>query len=203
MIERSCDGCRNKMAKSQMLRLVQDEEGEWWPDLRQKAPGRGTYLCLRAECQRSLRGRRFSRLFGEVVVQEALYQRISNALAHRRVELLHRLRGRAMIGRDAVMQGLWQAKPLFLLVANDASAGLMDRVAQAVQKRQGDAGATRIVTLAISSQALGELFDRDQVALVAWSQDGLTRLLEQVLQWQVGVEDRGVESRGVVAEFGG
>ncbi len=176
------------MAKSRLLRLVQDGQGVWWPDLRQKAPGRGTYLCLRAECQRRLKGRRLLQLFGEVAAQEALFQRISDALDRRRMELLHRLRHRALIGRDAVMQGLWHTEPLFLLVTRDASAGLMDRVTQAVGKRQCNAGATRMMTLAASSRELGAVFDRDQVALVAWTQDGLTRLLEQVLQWQVGVE---------------
>ncbi|MDQ6950204.1 MAG: DUF448 domain-containing protein [Mariprofundales bacterium] len=181
--ERSCDGCRSKMDKSQLLRLVVDDQGSWWPDLQQKAQGRGCYLCLQPECLARLKGKGFARVFGEKTDRELLRKRVSQSLEQRMYSLLHRLRPRAQIGRDAVMQGLWQRESMLLLVAADASAGLLDRITQAATKRRDDGAATTMLPLPLSSEAFGAVFDRDQVAVVGWSQEGLGRILAQSVIW--------------------
>jgi len=167
------------MDKSQLLRLVADGDGSWWPDWQQKAQGRGCYLCLQPACLVRLQGKGFARMFGAMDA-ELLRQRVLQGLQQRMNSLLQRLRSQAQIGRDAVMQGLWQPGSWLILVAEDASSGLADRVTQAVEKRKG---AATIFTLRRSSQDLGAIFDRDQVAVVGWPANGLTRLLSQSVQW--------------------
>jgi predicted RNA-binding protein YlxR (DUF448 family) len=48
--ERTCMGCGRKEHKSELLRFVVDEEGNILFDRRQRAPGRGGYLCRREAC---------------------------------------------------------------------------------------------------------------------------------------------------------
>ena len=48
--ERQCAACRKKRPKRELIRLVRDPEGEVIIDIRQRADGRGTYICRREEC---------------------------------------------------------------------------------------------------------------------------------------------------------
>jgi uncharacterized protein len=48
--ERTCIGCGRKAHKGDLLRLVVDEEGRIVVDAKQRAPGRGGYLCRREQC---------------------------------------------------------------------------------------------------------------------------------------------------------
>jgi predicted RNA-binding protein YlxR (DUF448 family) len=48
--QRTCFACRNTDEKALLLRLVVDEEGQIWPDLSAKLPGRGVYLCMEETC---------------------------------------------------------------------------------------------------------------------------------------------------------
>jgi len=52
--QRQCLICRSSAEKQEMLRLVVDDDGQVWPDLFQKAPGRGTYLCMKQSCLKKL-----------------------------------------------------------------------------------------------------------------------------------------------------
>ena len=48
--ERQCAACRKKHPKRELIRLVRDPEGEVIIDIRQRADGRGTYICRSEEC---------------------------------------------------------------------------------------------------------------------------------------------------------
>jgi predicted RNA-binding protein YlxR (DUF448 family) len=53
--ERTCVGCRQKAAKTELLRVVADQAGQVVIDYRQSAPGRGAYLhpeCLTANLRK-------------------------------------------------------------------------------------------------------------------------------------------------------
>ncbi|MES0372145.1 MAG: YlxR family protein, partial [Mariprofundaceae bacterium] len=67
--QRQCLICRNRAEKSEMLRLVVDDEGQVWPDLQQKAPGRGTYLCMQKACLENLSDKRLGALRRDFNVQ--------------------------------------------------------------------------------------------------------------------------------------
>ena len=47
---RQCLGCREHKPKSELIRVVRSPEGEISLDFRGKKPGRGAYLCPRADC---------------------------------------------------------------------------------------------------------------------------------------------------------
>ncbi|MDQ6963584.1 MAG: YlxR family protein, partial [Mariprofundales bacterium] len=111
--QRSCDCCRSTMDKGQLLRLVCDDEGRWWPDLRQKAPGRGRYLCLQPACLQRLSDRQVQRIFAGGVTgcgttkmggSSALLRSIYGAVEQRVQALMQRMRGRSAVGKDAVLQ---------------------------------------------------------------------------------------------------
>ena len=47
---RMCTGCREMRPKAELRRIVKSPEGVISVDLKGKAPGRGAYICLSAEC---------------------------------------------------------------------------------------------------------------------------------------------------------
>ena len=59
---RQCVGCREMKAKKELVRVVRSPEGEISLDFRGKAPGRGAYVCPKAEClRRAIRSRALER----------------------------------------------------------------------------------------------------------------------------------------------
>jgi len=170
------------MDKNRLLRLVCDDEGQWWPDLRQKAAGRGKYLCLETKCLHRLNDRQVQRIFAGGS-RRLLFVRIHDAIAQRLRELMHRMRGRSMLGKDAVLQVLWQTTPLVVVVAEDASTGLCDRIVQAVDKHCGQQTATRLLRAGTMAD-FGAIYDRDRVAVMAWNRDALTDRLTTLMGWQ-------------------
>ncbi|MDX8413680.1 MAG: YlxR family protein [Mariprofundales bacterium] len=180
--QRSCDCCRSTMDKHRLLRLVCDDVGQWWPDLRQKASGRGKYLCMEVECLHRLNDRQVARVFG-TGTSHALLLRIQEAIAQRLQALMHRMRGRAVLGKDAVLQALWQSAPLTIVVADDASAGLWDRVVQAVEKHCVKQSATQLLQMGTMAE-FGAIYDRDRIAVMAWNRDVLTDKLTIMMGWR-------------------
>jgi uncharacterized protein len=47
---RMCVGCRNMFPKKELIRIVQNKDGEVSIDTTGKKPGRGAYLCRNSEC---------------------------------------------------------------------------------------------------------------------------------------------------------
>jgi len=170
------------MDKNRLLRLVCDDEGKWWPDLRQKAPGRGKYLCLEQECLHRLNDRYTQRLFPGCDRQALLHCAL-DAITHRVMELMHRLRGRSFLGKDAVMQALWQKSPLMVVLAEDASDGLIDRIEQAVKKHCMQQSTTQLVRAGAMAE-FGAMYDRDRIAVIAWNRDPLTERLIGLMRWK-------------------
>ena len=50
--QRSCVACRRTRPKTDLVRLVLDDEGNLRIDARARAPGRGAYLCTDPACWR-------------------------------------------------------------------------------------------------------------------------------------------------------
>lgn len=175
------------MEKQRLLRLVCDDEGVWWPDLHQRAQRRGHYLCLQPECLARLSARVARRCFpGED--RTRLLDRIRSVLQRYALASMQRLRGRALPGRDAVMEALHGPAPLLLLLACDASEGLARRVEAALRSQRERQPGSRLVR-ASSVRELGALFGRERLAVVGWRRDGLVDRLERVLRWQETLEE--------------
>ena len=56
--QRSCCGCRVKLDKSELIRVVRRPEGEIVLDRTGRASGRGAYLCPNAGCLKLARKKR-------------------------------------------------------------------------------------------------------------------------------------------------
>jgi len=167
---RSCLICRESKEKQDVLRFVVDDEGTIWPDLQQKAPGRGVYFCMSELCLSRINDKRLQALkakFSVVLPQwDDLQQRIISSLQQQLKRMLTRQRSSASIGRDAVMHRLWNNAPVMLLRAMDAGDALVRQTDDGLAKR-AEAGNKSLLVSAPSRQWLGEMFDRDDVAIVA------------------------------------
>ena len=167
---RSCLICRESKAKQDVLRFVIDDEGVIWPDLQQKAPGRGVYFCMSEVCLSRINDKRLQALkakFSVLLPQwDDLQKRITSALQQQLKRMLMRQRSSASIGRDAVMHRLWNNAPVMLLRAMDAGDALVRQTDDGLEKR-AQAGKQSLLVSVSSRHWLGEMFDRDDVAIVA------------------------------------
>jgi len=153
-----------------MLRLVMDEAGRLWPDVRQQAPGRGTYLCMDRACLMRMNDKRMRVLAGKfpgvAPDWEGLCLRMSEALRRRVAELARGMRPVASLGRDAVMERMWNNAPLAVLMAEDAGDALRRQLMAAVDKRRAAGLHTRVLRVP-GAGWLAELFGRELLAVVA------------------------------------
>ncbi len=167
-----------------MLRLVVDGEGVIWPDVMQRAPGRGSYLCLRAECIRRMRDKSLRGVRGASAANDwrSLRERIVAALDAVIVRACQRLRPRMAIGRDAVMRRMWKNTPLLLLLAGDAGAALRRQALDALEKRRE--GGDRAVCVPVADTAtLGRWLGRERVAVAALDDAPETKKLKRFCIW--------------------
>jgi len=153
-----------------MLRFVVDDEGVIWPDLQQKAPGRGVYHCMDEHCLGCMNDKRLQVMkahFSIVLPQwNDVLQRIASGLHQQLKQMLTRQRSSAAIGRDAVMHRLWNNAPLMVLRAADAGDALVRQSDDGLEKRAQSGNKSLFVPVS-SRHWLGEMFGRDDVAIVA------------------------------------
>lgn len=184
--ERSCFLCREQRPKNEMLRLVVDEAGQIWPDVLQKAPGRGTYLCMRKECLSQLSDKRLGMLKQHFAVRlpqsDDLMSRTAAALELLIKQQFNRLRQDAAVGRDAVMHRMWKNRPLLIVLAIDAGDALIRQVHDAVEKRDASGLKTGLIE-GFSSDFLALCFGRDRVSTVALADEPKTKRLQLISAW--------------------
>jgi len=177
--------CRKSLPKQTMLRLVVDDDGQIWPDLLQKAPGRGVYHCMSESCLGHFNDKRLQALkanFNIVLPQwNTLLQRILSALEQQLRRMLTLQCGAAAIGRDAVMHRLWNNAPLLLLRADDAGLALIRQLDDGLNKRTQAGHRSMLVNVA-SRQWLGEMLGRNDVAVVAMDAAGAAATLANRLE---------------------
>ena len=152
-----------------MLRLVCDESGQVWPDVLQKAPGRGAYVC-RGECLNRLHDKRLhaawkGRKPGEFQADE-MRRRLAVALLRLCRQYMRRGRRGMGVGRDAVMHRMWGHVPLLVVLALDAGDALKRQICLACSKRE-DAGLETACVSFTHSASLGEFLERDKVSVLA------------------------------------
>ncbi|MDQ6964256.1 MAG: hypothetical protein Q9M13_04975, partial [Mariprofundales bacterium] len=80
-------------------------------------------------------------------------------------------------------QLLWQSSPLVVVVAEDASAALWERVVMAVEKQRVQQRGTDLLRMGSMSE-FGKVYDRDLVAVVAWHRDRLAGKLVALSVWR-------------------
>ena len=77
---RMCAGCRERAPKKDLIRVVRTPAGELVLDARDKAPGRGAYICRKAECLRKARKSRALERMLEISVPPEAYDALEAAL---------------------------------------------------------------------------------------------------------------------------
>ena len=77
---RMCAGCRERAPKKELIRVVRTPEGRLLLDARDKAPGRGAYICRKTEClQKARKSRALERMLNISIPPEA-YDELEYAL---------------------------------------------------------------------------------------------------------------------------
>lgn len=77
---RMCAGCRERAPKKELIRVVRTPEGGLLLDARDKAPGRGAYICRKAEClQKARKSRALERMLNITIPPDA-YDTLEEAL---------------------------------------------------------------------------------------------------------------------------
>ena len=78
---RKCTGCGEMKPKKELLRIVRSPEGNISCDATGRLPGRGAYICPKAECLRAAhKAHRLERAF-ECAVPAEVYDRLEKELA--------------------------------------------------------------------------------------------------------------------------
>lgn len=77
---RMCAACRGRAAKHELLRVVRTPDGSIVADAREKAPGRGAYICRRAECFKKVQKTRALDRMLKVSVPDEIYEAIASLL---------------------------------------------------------------------------------------------------------------------------
>jgi len=186
-VQRRCVNCRQSRSKSDMMRLVCDEEGSVWPDVLQKAPGRGAYVCW-GECLNHLQDRHLRAAWkgGKSGMDQADELRRRSAVALLRLcrQYVRRVRRGVNIGRDAVMHRMWAHAPMLVVLAMDAGEALKRQIRQACAKREGEGLKTACISFGNSS-LLGGFLERNKVSVLAMDD---TPVSEKWLQYGIWYE---------------
>ncbi len=82
--QRQCMGCRERMDKKALIRVVRTTEGNVMLDFSGKVNGRGAYICPKAECLKKARKSKALDRSLEVTIPEEVYDRLE-----REIEVAH------------------------------------------------------------------------------------------------------------------
>ena len=74
--QRQCMGCRERLEKRQLIRVVRTPEGQVQLDFSGKLNGRGAYICPKAECLKKARKIKSLDRQLEVTIPEEVYDRL-------------------------------------------------------------------------------------------------------------------------------
>jgi predicted RNA-binding protein YlxR (DUF448 family) len=192
--QRTCFLCRHKHDAAAMLRLVVDSDGEIWPDVLHKAPGRGSYLCMETGCLARLNDRSIARLKRHFPILKTnktlLFQRFNAAFLLQAERSLGRLLITAALGRDAVMHRMWHHAPLLVMVTDQSGSSLQRQMVDAVEKRRND-GKKVELWLDFDADMLAKVSRREKISVVAarYCKDAVR--LQQFSTWLDQVKEAG------------
>ena len=78
--QRQCMGCRERMDKRDMIRVVRTPEGNVQLDFSGKLNGRGAYICPKADCLKKARKSKALDRSLEVTIPEEVYDRLEREI---------------------------------------------------------------------------------------------------------------------------
>jgi hypothetical protein len=133
--QRSCLGCRGTYDKDSLLRYVLSPQGEVFPDLDSKLPGRGAYTCNNSRClELAIKQRLFGRAFKCDVTVPPLDEMVALVARLMRERILGYLglanrAGNIISGSSLVCDAVrGNNKPGLVLVAVDVSGSIGEKI---------------------------------------------------------------------------
>ena len=78
--QRQCMGCRERMDKRDLIRVVRTPEGNVQLDFSGKLSGRGAYICPKAECLKKAQKAKSLERSLEVPIPDEVYDRLSREI---------------------------------------------------------------------------------------------------------------------------
>ena len=78
--QRQCMGCRERMDKRDLIRVVRTTEGQVQLDFSGKLGGRGAYICPKADCLKKARKSKALDRSLEVTIPEEIYDRLEKEI---------------------------------------------------------------------------------------------------------------------------
>ena len=78
--QRQCMGCRERMEKRQLIRVVRTPDGQVSLDFSGKVSGRGAYICPKAECLRKAQKAKALDRSLEVSIPDEVYARLEKEI---------------------------------------------------------------------------------------------------------------------------
>ena len=188
--ERTCAGCRQPRSREELVRLAVVPEPPYVvPDARGRLGGRGVWIHADRACiENAARRGGVARSLRRPVTLDpkAIIQGITGQLERRLDGLLlgaHRAR-KVSVGTDAVRESLGERRIRLLAVAADAAGRREELMAAA--ERLG----TACVVLG-DKAAVGRLFGRDAVAVLAIEDRGIADEVRRVTEHLAGLHGAG------------
>ena len=77
---RQCMGCRERLPKREMIRVVRCTDGNVQLDFSGKLSGRGAYICPKSECLKKARKSKSLDRSLEVTIPEEVYDRLEKEM---------------------------------------------------------------------------------------------------------------------------
>ena len=78
--QRQCMGCRERMDKRNLIRVVRGTDGSVSLDFSGKAAGRGAYICPKAECLKKAQKSKALDRSLEVTIPQEVYDRLAREI---------------------------------------------------------------------------------------------------------------------------
>jgi len=186
---RTCAGCRKKLPKRELVRIVSDPEGRIIADLKGKLPARGAYVCPVHRCIGKLdKGRLISALKRDdievnngfelsTVVAEALRERARSLIG------MAQKGGKVVSGTNLVEAEMRRSpNPHWLaLVAEDASETIANKLSARITA--GGVPMRRFIT----REDLGGIIGKSPRSVVLVKDGGLAKAVEEAINRYMAV----------------
>ena len=78
--QRQCMGCRERMEKRELIRVVRTPDGQVSLDFGGKVSGRGAYICPKADCLKKAQKSKALDRSLEVTIPEEVYARLEKEI---------------------------------------------------------------------------------------------------------------------------
>lgn len=159
--------CRSPASKGEMFRFVKTDEGDVIFDVRQRAPGRGVYVCARERCLEGVQRGGFQRGFKtkSVRIPEGLIEEVLRPGLDRVYgELLSRgfQSGQLVAGAEQVERAAAADALVAYLIAVDASAGTRRKYEENARRKD-------LVVLGLRGRVeLGRAIGRPEAVVLGW-----------------------------------